>query len=333
MRRALLAAAAAFLLGASSAGALTVKLGSLAPSGSPWELMLRRIAAEWEKLSAGSVSVRIYSGGVAGDEPDMVRKIRIGQLQAAAMTVSGLQRIFNGVKTLSFPLFLRSDGELDWVLERMKPSFEKELESRGFKVVMWSPGGWTYFFSRKPVVSPDDLRRQKLWVWEGQPDEVQAWQSAGFQAVPLSSTDIMTSLQAGMIDALVTSPLLAASNQWFGIAGNMCGLKLAPLWGGLVVSTKTWAEIPPDLQPRLAAAAQAVSDSLAPEITKADADAIAIMKKYGLVITAVAPAAEREWEGVVEHGFSMLVGKSYDRPSYDAASRILKEYLASHPRQ
>jgi TRAP-type C4-dicarboxylate transport system substrate-binding protein len=331
MKRMLLAAA--LLMTAVCAPALTIKLGSLAPGGSPWELMLRRIAAEWGRLSGGSVNVRIYSGGVAGDEPDMVRKMRIGQLNAAAMTVSGLQGIFNGVKTLSFPLFIRSDAELDYVLSRMKPDFEREMESRGFKVVMWSPGGWTYFFSRRPVVRPDDLRRQKLWVWAGDPDEVSAWQSSGFQVVPLASTDIMTSLQGGMIDALVSSPLLTASNQWFGIVSNMCGLRLAPLWGAVVVSTRTWAEIPAELQPRLISSAQEITDSIAPQITNADSEAIGIMKKYGLTITEVPPAAEREWENIVDRGFTLLIGKSYDRASYETARKYLEEYLSSHPRR
>jgi TRAP-type transport system periplasmic protein len=332
MKRVLLGAAA-LVWAAACVSALTVKVGSLAPAGSPWELELRRIAAEWARLSGGSVSLRIYTGGVAGDEPDMVRKIRIGQLNAAAMTVSGLQGIFNGVKALSFPLFLRDDGELDAVLQQMKPQFERELSSRGFRVVMWSAAGWTYFFSRRPVVSPDDLRRQKLWVWAGDPEEVRAWQEAGFQVVPLASTDIMTSLQGGMIDALVSSPLLAASNQWFGIAGNMCGLRLAPLWGALVVSEKTWAEIPSELQPRLAAAAQQIADSLAPEILKGDAQAVDVMKKYGLSITQVPPEAARQWQQIVEKGFTQLIGKSYDRASYEAAKGYLQEYLAAHPRR
>ena len=104
----------------TSASALTIKLGSLAPVGSPWELGAKRIAAEWERISGGTVTVKIYAGGVAGDEPDMIRKMRIGTLNAALITVTGLQGIFNGVKTLSYPLLLRSDDELAYVLDKMR---------------------------------------------------------------------------------------------------------------------------------------------------------------------------------------------------------------------
>jgi TRAP-type transport system periplasmic protein len=318
---------------ASAAHAATViKLGSLAPVGSPWELMLKRVAAEWEKISGGAVTVKIYAGGVAGDEPDMVRKIRIGTLNAALVTVSGLQGIFDGVKTLSYPLLIRSDSELTDVLGKMEPFFDTELQKRGFKPVLWATSGWVYFFSRSPVVTPDDLRRQKLWVWTGDPDEVQAYQNAGFQTVTIASTDLLTSLQGGMVDAIVTSPLVAASNQWFGIVGNMCALKLGPLWGAAIVSTKTWNDVPPDLQKTLIAAAQRIVDAMEPDIEKADGDAIAVMQKYGLKINKVPPAAEAGWADLLQKTFSGLVGKMYDRPSFDMANRYLQEYLATHPR-
>ncbi len=246
MRRGFIRIATVFLMVfvAGALSGLTIKLGSLAPVASPWDIGLKRMAGEWEKLSGGRITVKIYSGGIAGDESDMVRKMRIGALNAAAITVSGLQGIFKGAKTLSYPLLLRSDDELSYVLDRMKPLFDAELQKRGFKSVGWSMGGWVYIFSRHPVLRPDDLRKQKLWVWSGDPDEIQAYQSAGFQTVTIASTDLMTSLQGGMVDAFATSPLVAASSQWFGIATNMYTLKLGPLWGATIVSAKTWAEVP-----------------------------------------------------------------------------------------
>ncbi|HEY9595971.1 MAG TPA: TRAP transporter substrate-binding protein DctP [Spirochaetia bacterium] len=316
---------------AATAQGLTIKLGSLAPAGSPWELGLKRLAAEWERISGGTVTVRIYAGGVAGDEPDMIRKMRIGTLNAALMTVSGLQQIFNGAKTLSYPLLLRDDGELSYVLDHMKPYFDTELSRRGFKPMMWSLGGWVYFFSRYPIARPDDLRRQKLWVWSGNPDEVHAYQGAGFQTVTVASTDLMTSLQAGMVDALVTSPLVAAANQWFGVASNMSMLKLGPLWGATVVSTRTWNEIPADLQPRLIEAAQRIADSLAPDLARQDDEAIGVMKKYGLKIEPVTPASRAEWVQVLAKTFSGLVGPFYDSDSFDMASRFVDDYRAAHP--
>ncbi len=324
---------AASLAAATAASGLTIKLGSLAPAGSPWELGLKRMAAAWEQISGGTVSVRIYAGGVAGDEPDMIRKVRIGALNAALVTVTGLQSIFNGIKTLSYPLLLQSNDELAWVLDRMKPYFDAELQKRGFKPFMWQLAGWVYFFSRYPVNTPDDLRRQKLWVWSGDPDEIQAYQSAGFQTVTIASTDLLTSLQGGMVDALVTSPLVAASSQWFGVASNMYGLRLAPLWGAAVVSTKTWAQVPADLQQKLLDAAQRIADDLSPELQKEDDQAIAAMKKYGLKINPVTPQAAVRWRDLLDRTFAPLVGRMYDRDTFQMVKGYVDEYLATHPRK
>jgi TRAP-type transport system periplasmic protein len=311
---------------------LTIKIGSLAPVGSPWELGLKRMAAEWERLSAGQLQVKIYPGGVSGDEADMVRKMRIGTLNGALITAVGLQGVFNGVKTLSYPMLLRSDGELSFVLDKMKPTFDREIQKRGFKPVMWSIGGWLYFFSRYPVVTPDDLRRQKLWVWGGDPDETLAFQRAGFQTVHVDATEMTTSLQDGMVDAFATSPLIAASNQWFGIASNMCTLKLGTLWGAIIVSEKTWAAIPVDLQPRLTTAAQEIFDVLLPDALTADTRALTVMKRYGLKINTVTPQAETAWAEQLQKTFSGLVGTVYDREMLAKAAAYLEEYLADHPR-
>ncbi len=335
MMRGLLRSAACLcaLFVATGVSALTIKMGTLAPVGSPWELGARKLAAEWEGISGGTVTMKIYAGGIAGDEPDMIRKMRIGTLNAALITVTGLQDIFDGVDTLSYPLLLQSDGELAYVLKKMEPYFDSEMEKRGFKPILWAPSGWVYFFSRAPVVTPEDLRRQKLWVWDMDPDQVQAYQQAGFQTVSTAATDLTTALEAGMVDALVTSPLVAASNQWFGIAKNMATIRLAPLWGAAVVSLKSWSQIPEDLQPRLLAAAQKMAESLAPSLATADDQAIDAMLKYGLKVNTVPPETQKTWEALLQKTFSSLVGRTYDRASFDMATRYLDEYLKDHPRK
>jgi TRAP-type C4-dicarboxylate transport system substrate-binding protein len=318
---------------ASSAGALTIKLGTLAPVGSPWDFALQKLAAQWSRLSQGSIRLRIYAGGVAGDESDMIRKMRIDELGAAGITVSGLQGIYKGFATLSYPLLIKDSGELDYVLNKMAPNFEQELEKRRFRAIMWSPGGWTYLFSRSPVVYPQDLKSQKLWVWSAGPDQIHAYQEAGFQTVTLAITDLMAFLQSGGVDALVTSPLLAASDQWFGMLRNMSTLKLAPLWGAVIVTEKIWSQVPVDLRPKLIEAAKKISTTLAPELAKADGQAIDAMEKYGLTVNPVTPKAEIEWGALLGKTFSSLIGTTYDKASFDQARKYLQEYLAAHPRQ
>jgi TRAP-type C4-dicarboxylate transport system substrate-binding protein len=308
---------------------LTVKLGSLAPSGSPWDKGLNRLGAEWEKLSGGSVNLKIYPGGIVGDEADMIRKMRIGQLNAAGMTGIGLSRIFPDIITVQMPLLIRDNAELTFILDKMKPAFAQELEKRGFKVIIWSFVGWVHFFSKYPVVTPDDLKRQKLFIWAGDADALQIWKESGFHVVPLTPTDIMPSLQSGMIEAFSTTPLSAASYQWFGLAKNMCAMKWAPLIGGIVVTTATWSKIPPDVAAKLDAAAQQIGSDMQADILKSDDAAMGIMKKNGLVVNPVPASAEKAWQASVENGLAKGLLKDTAKDLFETVKKYLNEYRAS----
>jgi len=151
-------------------GATVIKVGSLAPEGSPWDTALKKMAAEWKALSEGTIELKIYPGGIVGNEPDMIRKMRIGQLQAAAFTGMGMSYIAPEVFALSLPFLVRDDDELDYLMDKTAVRFAKLIEDKGFVVVVWSKAGWVNFFSKKPVVYPADLRQQKIAVAESEPE-------------------------------------------------------------------------------------------------------------------------------------------------------------------
>jgi TRAP-type C4-dicarboxylate transport system substrate-binding protein len=304
----------AVLFAASAARCQVIKLASLAPAGSSWDEGLKQIAAEWKKISNGSVTLKIYPGGIAGDEADVIRKMRIGQIQAAGLTGIGLCRIYKGVLAIQLPLLIRTDAELAYVLDKVKPVMEREIGAKGFTVLFWLPVGWVHFFAKAPVSSPDDLRKQKLFTWAGDPDGVQTWKEAGFTPVPLAITDMMSSLQSGMVEAFSATPLSAASYQWFGLAKNMCDMKWAPLIGGLVISTAAWESIGADLRPRLSEAAAKIGASL---------------QQYGLSVQAVSNEDIAAWEKIAQEGIKKVSGKSFDQDSYDLVTRAVQEFRSS----
>jgi TRAP-type C4-dicarboxylate transport system substrate-binding protein len=328
MKRTLLVVASLMAALAFPASSQTViKFGSLAPIGSPWDTALKRIAADWSKVSAGKVALKIYSGGIAGDEPDMIRKVKLGQLEGVGLTGFGLTWLDPAVMSLQVPLLIRTEAELDYVLAKMMPVYEASLEKKGYKVLFWTKVGWAHFFSKKPVVTPDDLKKCKIFVWEGSSDEVRIWKEDGFNPVPLPGTDIMMALQSGMVDALTTSPLTAAAYQWFGLAPNMCGMKWAPFVGAMLVSTKTWNSLPADLRAKLLESSRRIGGSMQAEIAGADLKAMTVMKENGLKINPVPQAAVDQWAAMVEKGFvTKLAGKMFDKQVYDQIKVLLAEY-------
>ncbi len=308
--------------------AATVKLGTLAPKGSPWYKALEDMAAQWAKISQGKVRVRIYPGGIAGDEPDMVRKMRIGQLHAAALTGGGLARISQEIQALQMPMMFRSNAELDYVRAGMLPRLEGALRARRFHALNWADAGWVYFFTQKPVVHPDDLKPLKLFAWVGESAIISAWREAGYNPVPLPATEIHTALSSGLINAVPTTPVAALSFQWFGLAKHMTDVKWAPLVGATVVTDRAWKRIPAALKPRLRKSARDMGIRLQRKIRKLGPAAVKVMKKHGLKVHAVPPEAVAAWEKGARRGYSKLIGRIVSKESVAEAQRLRDAYRA-----
>ncbi len=300
-------AALLLLLFFTRAEALTVKMGTLAPEGSPWYNLLREMAEEWNKISEGKVRIKIYPGGVAGDESDMVRKMRIGQLQAAGITSVGLTDIYSDMVALKLPFLLTSDDELDYVMEKLSGRFEARLEDKGFKVLTWMDAGWVRMFSQDPVVTPDDLSTMTMFVWGERSPLVDAWKSKGIKALGLSPTDIYTMLQAGKINAYCTTPIASLSFQWFALANNMADMKLGPLIGAMVIDKKTWNKIPEDIRPELHRIARDYGKKMVAVTRSYEKEAIEVMRSHGLIVNHVPEKTRMEWRIFAEEAYPILL--------------------------
>lgn len=286
----------ATLLGASAVSAQTIKLGTLAPKGSPWFDILQDMTAEWSEASGGAIKARIYPGGSIGDETDMIRKMLIGQLQGAVLTSEGLGRIVPEIRVLQLPMWYRSDEELDHVRAGLTAEIEALFEKRGFKVLNWGDIGWIRLFARSPAPSPADLQSQKLFCWAGDQTTCDAWKRQGFTSVPLAFTDIFSGLQSGMIDAVFTAPVPALSYQWFGLANQMTDVKLFKMIGATIVSMKVWNKIPTDIRAQVLASAVEAGTASEARIRGFEARSIEVMQEYGLTVHPLTPELREAWE-------------------------------------
>jgi len=315
-----------FLLLSVYANPLTIKLGSPAPSGSPWDKALRELAAEWMKISNGQIQVRIYPDGVAGDESDTIRKMRFNTLQAAVLTGLGLNTIAQDVLALSIPLLIQTDEEFQYVLEKVEPFLEEKIERQGFKVIAWTNTGWVHFFGRRPIVYPRDLKRQKLATSDTDPAMARALKEMGYDTIPLALNDVLPALSSGMVDACYNVPLGAAAYQWFGIAKNMMELPLGPVIGGIVMSTRAWNRIDDSLKPRFLEAADRAAGKLFRESKNLAQEAITIMKQNGLTINPTPPDAEKAWKEEFQKGFDLIKGDTFSIEIYERIKEHLSEF-------
>lgn len=302
-----------------------VKMASLAPEGSPWHEVLQEIAQDWSELSGGKVRLKIYAGGVVGDESDMVRKLRIGQIQAAALTAEGLSYIDRGIYALSIPLLASNYQELDWIRDRMEPELKARFADQGFKVLAWADVGWVYWFTRHPVRTPDDLRPQRIFTWAGDAEAPKLWKAAGFLPVPLSAMDVLPALETGLIDAVDATPLTVASFQWFGTAKHMTNLPWAVLTGALIITQEVWMKIPDDLRPLLEDAVMKRTLRIKEEIRYMDNEAIEVMKAHGLKVIDITAAEKALWEELLSRFEVTLRGTLVDTLMFDRALELKRE--------
>lgn len=278
--------------------ATQLKLATLVPDGSIWDLALKDLGAEWSRVTDGRVGLRIYPGGVAGDEADIVRKMRIGQLHAAALTISGLAEIDDAFSVFATPLLFESYDELLYVLDKLAPELERRLEAGGFTLVHWGHGGWVRLFSKRAVRSLADAKGMKMFAWAGDDARVQLFRRSGFQPVALASTDILTGLQTGLIEAYPTPPLAALSLQWFRETPYMSEIGLGPLVGAVVVAQRAWAGVDEADRADLLRIAEGYGERLASEVPEQDEQAVAEMQRRGLEVVAVEDAAA--WRAAAE---------------------------------
>lgn len=225
----------------------TLKFGSLAPQGSLWLKAFNEASREIKRRTAdeseGAVCFKIYGGGVMGDEPAMVRKMRTGQLDAAAVTSVGLSDINKELLVLQMPLMFKNYKQLDYVREKMHGRLTGLLETKGFQWLGWGDVGFVYLFSNEPIAKASDIKSTKLWVWDNDEVTKEVANVAGVNAVYLGVPDVLPSLSTGVINAYLNSPYGSIALQWHTKAKYVTDLKLAVTIGGTVMSNKAWGKL------------------------------------------------------------------------------------------
>lgn len=324
----LLAVSLLAVLGVSAAPA-RIKLGTLAPVGTSYHKSLMAMAESWRKDSGGTVDLVIYAGGKLGGEAEMVGLMKANSLQAAMFTAVGLMEIEPAVAGLqNIPMGFRTLDEVDHVGAQMQPMLEKRLADKGFLVLFWSDTGWVRFFSNKPVLRPDDLKKLKLFSWSGYPEQVQIYKDAGFNSVPLETADIVPSLQTKLIDAVPTPPFFAMAAQIDTRAPHMLDLNWAPLVGALVVRKESWEKIPADVRAKLNAAAAVAGKDIKAAGRKESDESVAAMEKRGLKVTKITPEIEAEWRAAAESVYPKIREKLVPPDIFDQTMKLLQEYRA-----
>ena len=299
-----------------------IKFATLAPEGSTWTNKLREIDSELKKKSNGKLRLKIYAGGVQGDERDVVRKMRIGQTHCAGFTGVGLGEIFPEVRIFDTPFFMNTYEEVDFIRSKFQDRFAKGFEDNGFIFLGWTEVGFVYFYSNVNVKTMDDLRSTKMWMWEGDPLAKSLFNAINLSPIPLAITDVITSLQTGLIDSLYVSPLGVIALQWFQKVKYTLDLPMADATGAILITKKQFNRIPSDLQVLLKETFMKNCDELIKIIRKDNDESIKILKDAGVTFISLNDETVKELTSAGEKVRKSLAGHLYPE-------ELLQEITAS----
>lgn len=304
-----------------------LRIGTLAPKNSTYHRQLLEVGEAWRAAQGGTGKYLVYPDGSQGGETDMVRRMRIGQLQGALLSVVGLREVEPSIAALqALPLLFRNWEEVDYVREKMRPAMERKFLDKGFVVLAWGDAGWVRFFSKEAALRPDDYKKMKFFAWAGESEQQEIMKSLGYTPVPLETADILPAIQTGMINAVPSTPYFALATQIYSAAPHMLDINWAPIVGALVVTRKAWDELPPEAQTAVRAAGARAGAQMRARARQEVDEAVEAMKKRGLAVHKPTPEQAREWTDLAEQLYPRIRGRMVPADTFDEVFALLKEY-------
>ncbi len=319
------------LAGAEKPTTKRIKLATLAPKRTSFHHVLLAMGEKWRQAPGGGVALTVYTDGTMGGEADMVRRMRVGQIQAALLTVTGLAQIDDSVAALqNMPMMFRSLDEVVFVREKLRAGLEQRFREKGFIVLFWADAGWVHFFSRERAVLPDDYKKMKMFALVGDTKTNDLWKTAGYQPVPLEVNDILTGLQTGLIDTVCITPSYALSGQFYTVLPHMLALRWAPLVGGTVMTKKAWDGLALETQDAVMKAAAEAGVQMQARLRAESAESIEAMMKRGLIVHTVTPEIEEVWRRTAVEVYPEIRGNIVPAQMFDEVQELLRQYRSSN---
>jgi TRAP-type C4-dicarboxylate transport system substrate-binding protein len=295
----------------------SIKLATVLPDGSVWDKSLKQLAADVKQATGDRVAVTIFAGGAQGDEPTILRKMRLDALQAASLSGIGLGSIDPAFNVFGIPFFFESYDELNAVVAKLTPLLEERALAKGFVLLNWGHGGWLQVFSKQPIRTIADLKTAKIYTSAGDDRMTQFYKANGFQPRAMAMTDVLTGITTGMIDAVPAPPLAAFSFQWNRQLPYMLDIGLAPVIGATVVSRTAWNRLSEPDRATFQRVATDAAGRLQSDVPKQEQFALTLMTGQGLTVTK---ATGPEWRAEGERLARTLRGEMVPADVFDLAA-------------
>lgn len=318
---------------ADQQAAVTIKIATLAPKGSLTADLLDELKQAVATRTDNKVKLKIYFGGVHGDDKNVLNKIKVSQLHGGMLSGYGLGQIVPEVQVTGLPYIFKNYDEVQYVRDKLQNHMEKAFEEQGYIVLGWYDIGFVYSFTKVPVTSLEIARKQKYWAPEGDPLAQAVYNSIGISPISLSLTDVLTSLSTRLIDAASAPPIAAVAFRWHTKFQYMTEYPSSNVLGGLVITRPIWDKVSSENREKILALTHEFSRKVQDGFRKQNEQSIAIMKESGISIVRIQDAAgyQKFIDDTAQKSMAALSGKMFSQELLDQMLAYLAEYRKAHP--
>ena len=302
-----------------------LKTAVVMPEGSTWTKVLHEMTDEVSEKTEGAVSFQVYAGGVSGDEPDVIRKMRVNRIQAAGFSGIGMGVLVPEVRVLESVLLFRNHDEVDRVRTALFDDFSRRFDAKGYVLLGFFEAGFTYIYSSKPLDRVADLKQTKMWIWKGDEIAARYVSALGMEAVPLHMTDVNTGLETGLIDGFYAPPLAAIALQWYARVGHLLDYPLVNSCGGFIVTKRAFGRLSAHHQEILREVVKRYCDKLVTTTRVENAQAKTIMESAGLSFSVPTEAVKAYLHTSAERAAGKNIPSIYSRELYERVVSMAAE--------
>lgn len=303
------------------------KVGTLAPKGVGWAKQVEQVLLPYVAQKTNKqLSLKVYWGGVMGDDEDYIKKMRIGQLQAGGLTAQGAVLISKEWAVVEIPFLFNGYAEVDYVRPRMFRIFENFMQKEGFKLLVWIDQDFDKLYStKKSLASLADFKGSNIVTWYGPMEEI-VLSRLGANPIPINVPEISASFRSGVADAVIAPAIWMVGSQLHSVAKfvNLMNIRYAPVV--IVITNKAWAEIPDSMRKGLESERDQLARDFVADTRMDNNRFLEAMLRYGMRKTVPSVKDLEEIKKVLASVGKEMTGKLYPKSLLDELLGHLATY-------
>ena len=337
MKKALIAAIISAVTLFSAAAQTTLKIATIAPSRSVWDIESKRISQEWARITNGQVKMQFMNATAMGGETEVVSKlnsVRPGQkapIDGAVFTNIGISALApdTNIFTLCAPFLFRNQEEIDLIYETFKPQISKALSEKGYVLIGKFIVGWAYFYTKKPIHNSTDLKSQKLSVGGmGLSDLTDSFKAAGYKTEDVPANKMLQSMKTpGGLEGFYTIPMYGYAGQYYKELPYILNIPLCPIICSFIINEKTWNSFSETQRTEMIECIKKAEKTFVEEQKNSDAEYLDLCVKGGCTLVTLNDSELKAMEESLRKDCEVMTSTGIiNKKFYDDIQKVLKEY-------